>query len=94
MPLTSAKKYVAKLRKAAVIEFPGSNCDHDVHHVLNDVAGIPAEYVWHRETSLAGYDAVVLPGGFAYGDYLRCGAIATKKAGSITRPRPSNGCAR
>ena len=62
--------------KAAVIEFPGSNCDHDVHHVLNDVAGIPAEYVWHRETSLAGYDAVVLPGGFSYGDYLRCGAIA------------------
>jgi len=62
--------------KAAVIEFPGSNCDHDVHHVLNEVAGIPADYVWHGDTSLAGYDAVVLPGGFSYGDYLRCGAIA------------------
>ena len=62
--------------QAAVVVFPGSNCDHDVHHVLNEVAGIPADFVWHGESSLAGYDAVVLPGGFSYGDYLRCGAIA------------------
>ncbi len=62
--------------KAAVIRFPGSNCDQDCHHALANVFGVPTEYVWHKETSLAGYDLVVLPGGFSYGDYLRCGAIA------------------
>ena len=61
--------------KAAVIRFPGSNCDQDCHLVLHEL-GVPVEYVWHKETSVAGYDLIVLPGGFSYGDYLRCGAIA------------------
>ena len=60
----------------AVIQFPGSNCDQDVVHVLKNVLGQEVELVWHKETSLNGADAVVLPGGFSYGDYLRCGAIA------------------
>lgn len=62
--------------KAAVIRFPGSNCDQDCHHVLQSRFGIETDYVWHKEDSLKGYDLVVLPGGFSYGDYLRCGAIA------------------
>src|SRR6187399_2568484 len=61
--------------KAAVIRFPGSNCDQDCHHVLNEF-GFATHYVWHKEESAAGYDLIVLPGGFSYGDYLRCGAIA------------------
>jgi phosphoribosylformylglycinamidine synthase len=60
----------------AVLQFPGSNCDQDVVHVLKDVFGQEVDLAWHKETSLAGADAVVLPGGFSYGDYLRCGAIA------------------
>ena len=60
----------------AIIRFPGSNCDRDCHHVLQNVMGVAADYVWHRESSLQGFDAVVLPGGFSYGDYLRCGAVA------------------
>ena len=62
--------------KAAVIRFPGSNCDQDCYHVLHHVFGIETEYVWHKETSLDAFDLIVLPGGFSYGDYLRCGAIA------------------
>ena len=62
--------------KFAVVQFPGSNCDQDCIAAINGIAGLRAEYVWHKETSLRGFDAVVLPGGFAYGDYLRCGAIA------------------
>ena len=62
--------------KFAVIQFPGSNCDQDCVAAINDIADLKAEYVWHKETSLRGFDAIVLPGGFAYGDYLRCGAIA------------------
>jgi phosphoribosylformylglycinamidine synthase len=63
--------------KFAIIQFPGSNCDQDCLAALNGIAGLRAEYVWHKETmSLAGFDAIVLPGGFSYGDYLRCGAIA------------------
>ena len=61
--------------KVAVVVFPGTNCEHDVVHALQTV-GVDAELVFHRETSLAGFDAVVLPGGFAHGDYLRTGAIA------------------
>ena len=61
--------------RAAVIRFPGSNCDQDCHFVLREF-GFDTEYVWHKETSAAGYDLIVLPGGFSYGDYLRCGAIA------------------
>ncbi len=59
-----------------VLVFPGSNCDHDCAHVLKDVLGQNATMVWHKESSLAGLDAVILPGGFSYGDYLRTGAIA------------------
>jgi phosphoribosylformylglycinamidine synthase len=62
--------------KFAVIQFPGSNCDQDCLAAINGIDGLRAEYVWHKETSLRGFDAIVLPGGFAYGDYLRCGAIA------------------
>lgn len=59
-----------------VVVFPGSNCDHDCVHVLCDVLGQSVRQVWHKETLLDGLDAVVLPGGFSYGDYLRTGAIA------------------
>jgi len=62
--------------KFAVIQFPGSNCDQDCVAGINSIEGLQADYVWHKETSLRDYDAIVLPGGFAYGDYLRCGAIA------------------
>jgi phosphoribosylformylglycinamidine synthase len=60
----------------AVLQFPASNCDQDAVHALRDVLGQSARYVWHKETSLGDSDAVVVPGGFSYGDYLRCGAIA------------------
>ncbi|MEX5212556.1 MAG: phosphoribosylformylglycinamidine synthase subunit PurQ [Nitrospiraceae bacterium] len=59
-----------------VIVFPGSNCDHDCEHVFKNLLGQSVRMVWHRDTSLAGLDAVILPGGFSYGDYLRTGAIA------------------
>ncbi|MHC5253333.1 phosphoribosylformylglycinamidine synthase subunit PurQ [Listeria kieliensis] len=62
--------------KFAVIQFPGSNCDLDMLHAIRDVLEEEAEFVWHAETSLDGFDAVLLPGGFSYGDYLRTGAIA------------------
>src|SRR5882724_10097339 len=62
--------------KFAVIQFPGSNCDQDCVSGINSIEGLQADYVWHKETSLRDYDAIVLPGGFSYGDYLRCGAIA------------------
>jgi phosphoribosylformylglycinamidine synthase len=62
--------------KFAVIVFPGSNCDHDAFHAVRDVLGQGAEFVWHKETDLRGADAVILPGGFSHGDYLRTGAIA------------------
>ncbi len=62
--------------KFAVIRFPGSNCDQDCLHALQSFEGAEAEYVWHKAGSLDGFDAVILPGGFSYGDYLRCGAIA------------------
>ena len=62
--------------KFAVIVFPGSNCDHDALYTASEVFKQEAEYVWHKETSLKGADAVILPGGFSHGDYLRTGAIA------------------
>ncbi|HSM37050.1 MAG TPA: phosphoribosylformylglycinamidine synthase subunit PurQ [Longimicrobiales bacterium] len=60
----------------AVVTFPGSNCDYDCYKALRDVLGVDAEFVWHRERTLGNADAVVLPGGFSYGDHLRAGAIA------------------
>ncbi len=62
--------------KVGVVVFPGSNCDHDAYHVVKHVCGQEARFVWHKDGGLAGLNAVVLPGGFAYGDYLRTGAIA------------------
>src|SRR5258706_6013106 len=62
--------------KFSVIVFPGSNCDHDAFYAAKHVLGQEAEFVWHKETSLKGADVVVLPGGFAHGDYLRTGAMA------------------
>lgn len=62
--------------KFGVVVFPGSNCDHDAYHVMRDVIGRPAEFIWHQSADLCGADAVIVPGGFSYGDYLRTGAIA------------------
>ena len=64
--------------KVAVIRFPGSNCDQDAYFSLRDDIGVDAEYVWHEDHSLEGFDAVFVPGGFSYGDYLRCGAMAAR----------------
>ena len=60
----------------AIIVFPGSNCDHDAYHVFRHILDVPVDFVWHRETDLKKYDAILIPGGFSYGDYLRTGAIA------------------
>lgn len=62
--------------KFGVVRFPGSNCDDDVHHSIGAVLGQPVEFIWHQSENVAGFDAVLLPGGFAFGDYLRTGAIA------------------
>jgi phosphoribosylformylglycinamidine synthase len=64
--------------KVAVIRFPGANCDQDAYHAITDDLSFEARYVWYEETSLSGFDAVFLPGGFSYGDYLRCGAMASR----------------
>ncbi|GAA4725525.1 phosphoribosylformylglycinamidine synthase subunit PurQ [Brevibacillus fulvus] len=62
--------------KVAVIVFPGSNADLEMFNAVEDIMQVPVEYVWHSETDLAAYDVILLPGGFSYGDYLRCGAVA------------------
>jgi phosphoribosylformylglycinamidine synthase I len=62
--------------KFGVVVFPGSNCDHDAYHVLSKHVGQPVDFVWHKETDLSSFDALVIPGGFSYGDYLRAGALA------------------
>lgn len=62
--------------KFGVVVFPGSNCDHDTYHVISKVIGQPVDFIWHKQDSVAGFDAILLPGGFSYGDYLRSGAIA------------------
>ncbi|MFP4368451.1 MAG: phosphoribosylformylglycinamidine synthase subunit PurQ [Candidatus Kapaibacterium sp.] len=63
--------------KFGVIVFPGSNCDHDAYHAAGVNAGAGAEYIWHKDTAIPGdIDCIIIPGGFSYGDYLRCGAIA------------------
>jgi phosphoribosylformylglycinamidine synthase I len=62
--------------KFSVVVFPGSNCDEDAYHAARDVLGEQAEYIWHKDTDLKGADVVILPGGFAHGDYLRTGAMA------------------
>ncbi len=80
--------------KFAVLVFPGSNCDLDMYHAIKDELGEEAEYVWHDTKDLSSYDGILLPGGFSYGDYLRCGAIAqfsnvmseVKKAADAGKP--------
>ena len=62
--------------KFGVVIFPGSNCDYDCHYAVQSVIGKPVDFIWHQDTSLKGFDAVILPGGFSYGDYLRTGALA------------------
>lgn len=62
--------------KFGVIVFPGSNCDHDAYHVISKHVGQPVDFIWHKETDLSGFDAIIIPGGFSYGDYLRAGALA------------------
>jgi phosphoribosylformylglycinamidine synthase len=73
--------------KFGVIVFPGSNCDHDAFHAVSANLGQQAEYIWHDFGSLGDVDAVILPGGFAYGDYLRCGTIAkfSKVMGAVRK---------
>ena len=80
--------------KFAVLVFPGSNCDIDMYHAIKDELGEEVEYVWHDTKDLSSYDGILLPGGFSYGDYLRCGAIAqfsnvmneVKKAAEAGKP--------
>jgi len=62
--------------KFGVVVFPGSNCDQDCFYVIKDVLNQPVEYIWHKEAKVSGFDCIVLPGGFSYGDYLRTGAVA------------------
>ncbi len=62
--------------KFGVVVFPGSNCDHDAYHVIGNVLGKPVQFIWHESSDLQGVDALILPGGFSYGDYLRTGALA------------------
>src|SRR6266436_8181201 len=62
--------------RIGIVVFPGSNCDHDAYHAVRDVLGESAEYIWHKDTDLKGVDVLILPGGFAHGDYLRTGAMA------------------
>ncbi len=62
--------------KFGVVVFPGSNCDHDTYHVVSKVIGQPVDFIWHKEEQIDRFDAIILPGGFSYGDYLRSGAIA------------------
>jgi phosphoribosylformylglycinamidine synthase len=62
--------------KFGVVVFPGSNCDHDAYHAFGTILHQPVDWIWHQSEDLAGFDAVILPGGFSYGDYLRTGAIA------------------
>ena len=64
------------MARFAVLVFPGTNCEGDVHHAIETVTGEPAKLVWHKEGSLDGFDAAVVPGGFAHGDYLRAGGLA------------------
>lgn len=72
----AARNWYPKGMKFGVLVFPGSNCDHDTFHVIAEVAHEPVTFLWHDSEDLAGVDAVLVPGGFAYGDYLRTGAIA------------------
>jgi phosphoribosylformylglycinamidine synthase I len=65
----------SKMRFGVVV-FPGSNCDTDAWHALHDQMRVPVDYIWHQQTDVSGFDCIILPGGFSYGDYLRTGAVA------------------
>jgi phosphoribosylformylglycinamidine synthase len=73
--------------KFGVVVFPGSNCDHDTYHVISKVIGQPVDFIWHKHDDVSQFDAIILPGGFSYGDYLRCGALArfSPVMGAVTR---------
>src|SRR5579862_5685530 len=62
--------------KFSVVQFPGSNCDDDAFHAVASVIHQPVEFIWHQSENVSGFDAIILPGGFSFGDYLRTGAIA------------------
>lgn len=62
--------------KFGIVEFPGSNCDHDAYYAVKKILGYDAEFLWHKDTSINSSDVIILPGGFSYGDYLRTGSIA------------------
>ena len=64
------------MARIGIVVFPGSNCDRDVHYILNHILHIPSHYVWHTDSNLSAFDSLIIPGGFAYGDRLRAGAIA------------------
>jgi len=64
------------MARIGIVVFPGSNCDRDVHYILNNILHIPSHYVWHTDSNLSAFDSLIIPGGFAYGDRLRAGAIA------------------
>lgn len=75
-PSTAVAQSRAESPTFGIVRFPGSNCDQDAFHAVQDVLQMPAKYLWHADTDLQGVDIVVLPGGFSYGDYLRTGAVA------------------
>jgi phosphoribosylformylglycinamidine synthase len=70
--------------KFGVVVFPGSNCDQDCFYVIKNVLKKPVSYIWHQDTNLKGFDCIILPGGFSYGDYLRTGAVA--RFSSVMKP--------
>ena len=63
--------------KIAIVVFPGSNCDRDISWAIKNISGKKPDYLWHKEKNFTNYDLIILPGGFSYGDYLRCGAIGS-----------------
>ena len=77
--------------KFGIIVFPGSNCDRDVQYITRDILKQPTRMVWHEETDISDIDVVIVPGGFSYGDYLRCGAIArfSPIMQQVVSPRPT-----
>src|SRR5436309_16005754 len=79
--------------KFGVVVFPGSNCDHDAFYAIGNVLQKPVEFIWHQSEDLANCDAVILPGGFSYGDYLRSGAIArfSEVMGAVTEHARAGG---
>ena len=72
--------------KFGVVVFPGSNCDHDAFHAIGHVLQKPVEFIWHQSEDLHQCDAIILPGGFSYGDYLRTGAIGNCRAIALAGP--------